>query len=52
MRFCVSSAKGNVPTREMTAVFRHFKGVSSFIRKAKLKLAVYQVLIRGVNKHV
>lgn len=52
MRKCISSANVNVPTRHMAAVFDHFNGMGSFMRNAKLKLAVYEVLARGVNNHV
>lgn len=50
--FCMGSAKVNVSRRGVGVVFRHFIGLGAFIRKANLKLTVYEIVMRGLNKRV
>lgn len=52
MHVCIRSANVNVPVRRRHVVFDHFCGRSRFTRKAKLKLSVYRLVIRGSNKDV
>lgn len=50
--FCIGSANYNVPTSGIGSVFKHFIGLGSFMRNAKLKLSVYRAVMRRVKKHV
>lgn len=52
LRIFIRSAKANVSRRILTRVFRHFCGKSTFIRNAKLKLTVYEAVIREFRKGV
>lgn len=45
--FSIASANYNVPGRGRGLMFRHFRGLSRCTRKAKLKLSVYGLAIRG-----
>lgn len=47
--FSIASAKYNVPPRGRRLVFRHFRGLGSFIRKDKLNLSVYRLVIGCVG---
>lgn len=50
--FCISSANANVPRSGMDRIFRHFAGLSTGHRNAKLKLSVDQAVVGGVNNRV
>lgn len=50
--FFYGSANVNVTTSGLRLIFRHFIGLGTFIGKAKLKLTVYQIVMRHLKKAV
>lgn len=48
----MASANYNVSGRGLPLVFAHFRGLGSFMRKAKLKLPVYGDVMRQLNNQV
>lgn len=52
MLFAMASANYNVPGSGRTGVFRHFRGLGRGTRNDKLKLSVYRLVVRRVNKRV